>query len=640
MTTHEVIFQPEGIRVKIHDKTTVYDAARHAGIDFVSICGGKGTCCKCKIRINPEKFTQPLTESEKKCLTPEEIMNGIRLACQTKIENNLIVHVPQSSRTGKQRLQVEGIKTPVDLDPMIHKYTIHLSKPTLEDPRSDLDRLLDELEKKHNLTNIKMRYDLLKDLGPLLRNSKWNITVTIWNKNQIIAIESGDTTHRSYGFSLDIGTTKLAAYLLNMITGEVVAVDSAMNPQIQYGEDIISRINYICSDNAENSTVLQKPLIKKVNDLIDGLCEKTGIAFEEIYEMTAVGNTAMHHIFLNLNPSHLALAPYTPVIRRGINLTPKDLGIKINPLGNIYCLPVIAGYNGSDNVAVILATELYEKDEICMAMDIGTNTEVVLGNKEKILVCSCASGPAFEGASIKHGMRATSGAIERIQIDPETFKSDYKTIDEIPPRGICGSAIVDVIAEMLKVGIIDHTGKMNKALKSERLQKSSDGYEFILEKANKTTIDKDITITQKDIRQITLAKAAMHTGAVILMEELGVNEAEIDKVFIAGAFGNYIDVANARFIGMYPEIELSKVEAVGNAAGTGARMALFSKDIRGLTETISQRIKYVELAAKENFQSVYLNSTYLPYADLTKYPEASKLLKKLGRYPEKNPHIF
>jgi len=642
MTEYKVIFQPEGKRVKVTSNTTVYEAAKLAGVDFVSICGGKGTCQKCKVQINPDLLQQPLTENEKKALVQDEVSAGIRLACQIKVQKNLVVYIPESSRTGKQRLQVEGIKTPVKLDPMVQKFHIKLSKPTLEDPRSDLDRILDELEKEKRLTELKIKYELLKNIAPLLRNSKWDITVTTWNHDQIIAIEPGNSTNRLFGVSIDIGTTKLAGYLIDMNNGDVIAVNSAMNPQISYGEDIISRINYICSDNQkENSNLLQQILIHKINQIISTLCEKSGVLPNEIYELNAVGNTAMHHIFLNLNPRYLSLAPYTPVVRKGINLTPESLGIEINQTGNIYCLPVIAGYNGSDNVGVILATEIYKRDDVCLALDIGTNTEVVLGNKDQMLVCSCASGPAFEGASIKHGMRAASGAIERVQINPETLQCDYQTIDNAPPRGICGSAIVDIMAEMLKVGIIDVTGKMNKSLDSSSLHKADDGYEYILAEANETTIGNNITITQKDIRQITLAKAAMHTGSVILMEELGVTENDIDKVFIAGAFGNYIDVENARFIGMYPEIEISKVEIVGNAAGTGARMTLLSKKMRTIAENlVKNQIKYIELASKESFQNIYLNSTYIPYADLSKYPATSSLLRELGKFPTKLPHMF
>lgn len=642
MPENEIIFLPDGKRVKINDSFTVFEAIKRAGVDLISICNGYGTCGKCKVKIDPTTYSRFLTENEKKLLSPEEVRQGIRLACQIKAtSNHLVIQIPEYSRTGKQRLQIEGIKIAIKLDLAIDKYYLELPSPTLEDPRSDEDRIIEGLQKKYNINGLTVNYDLLKDMAPVLRKNDWKITLTVWNRNQIIAIEPENTINRIFGVALDIGSTKLAAYLLDLTKGEVLAVDSAMNPQIAYGEDIISRINYICSqDKIENTPELQQVLVKQINAIINNLCNNSGVSFNEIYEMIAVGNTAMHHIFLNLNPRYLALAPYSPVIRKGLNVKPKMVGIEINPAGNIYCLPVIAGYNGSDNVAVILATEMYKRDELCLALDIGTNTEVVLGNKDQLLVCSCASGPAFEGASIKFGMRAASGAIEHIQIDPSTLKCSYKTIDSLPPRGICGSAIVDVIAELLKAGIIDVSGRMDKSIQSPYFREGSDGYEFILAPANETANEMDIVITQKDIRQILLAKAAMHTGTQLLMDELGITEKDIEKVFIAGAFGNYIDVANARFIGMYPEIDLSKVTLVGNAAGTGARMTLLSKKMRILAETISQQTKYVELAIKKNFQSIYLNSTFIPYADLSKYPKTSNFLKKVGRFPLKLPHIF
>lgn len=356
--------------------------------------------------------------------------------------------------------------------------------------------------------------------------------------------------------------------------------------------------------------------------------------------MTAVGNTAMHHLFLNINPKHVALSPYTPVIREGFDVKANKIGVKINPNGNIYVLPVIAGFVGADNVAVILATEIYKRDELCLALDIGTNTEVVLGNKDWMLACSCASGPAFEGAHITHGMRAASGAIEKVSVNPETLEVNYKTIDNVKPRGICGSAIVDIPAELLKTGIMDINGTLSKDLDSPRLRRKEGIQEFVIAWKEETSSGGDIVITQKDIREIQLAKAAMHTGATTLMKEAKVTEDDIDVVFIAGAFGSYIDPENARIIGMYPELSLKKVKIVGNAAGTGARMALASKAARKTVEEISKEIKYVELGNDPNFQNELMNSYFLPYADLSKYPRTSRLLKEMGHYPEKKPPVM
>ena len=642
MTTQvEVIFQPEGKRARIESGTTVLEVAKLVGADLTSICGGKGKCGKCRVIVEKErKNVGPITKAEKAFLSPTEISAGYRLACCTSVNDHVVVKIPEESRTGQQRLQVEGIETPVTLEPLINKYFVKLPSPTLRDSRSDVDRLLDELWAQYGLENLKVSYSLLRCLPLILRDSEWEVTVVVWNNATIIDAESGDTTHRIFGYAVDIGTTKLAGYLLDLNTGKVMAVDSIMNPQIPYGEDVITRITYAMRGFKEQKE-LQKVVATGINQIFQRLLEKTGVSSEEVYEMTAVGNTAMHHLFLNICPKYVALSPYPPVVRRGINVHAENVGVDINPNGNIHVLPVIAGFVGADAVAVILATEIYKKDELCMALDIGTNTEVVLGNKDEILACSCASGPALEGAHIKQGMRAATGAIEKVRIDPNTLEIKYWTIDDAKPCGICGSAMVDISSEMLKTGIIDVAGTMkNDLASSPRLRTGESGLEFVLAWAKETSTGEDIAFTQKDIREIQLAKAAMHTGAMTLMKKKGIVEKDIDILFIAGAFGSYVDPENARIIGMYPEVVLEKVKVVGNAAGTGARMALASKAARKITEEISSKVKYVELAAEPNFQIEFFNSSALPYADLTRYPQTSALLKKLGKYPKKPPKYF
>lgn len=636
----ELIFQPDGKRVIVDHSSNILDNAKKSGVDLISLCGGNGTCGKCKVIIDKErKNAGPITEMEKSNFSQIELSSGYRLACCTSIMGHITVRVPEESRTGKQRLQIEGIETPVKPDSVIKKYLVTLPKPTLQDNRSDVDRLLDELSSKNGHKFLKVDYDLLKNLPLVLRNSEWNITVILWGDEKIIGVECGDTTHRNIGYAVDIGTTKLAGYLLDLNTGEVRAADSLMNPQIPFGEDVITRIDYATKGPKELKE-LQQTVVNGINEIFMNLCEKTGVNLSEVYEMTAVGNTAMHHLFLDLSPKHLALSPFPPVIRRSVNVKAENIGININQRGNIHFLPVIAGFVGADNVAVILATEIYKRDELCFALDIGTNTEVVLGNKDRILSCSCASGPAFEGAHIKHGMRAATGAIEKVRIEPETLDVTYWTIGNAKPCGICGSAMVDILAEMLKAGVIDIMGTMNKELDSPKLRYKEDRLEFVLAWEKETSTGGDIVVTQGDIRELQLAKGAMHTGAMALMKREGVTERDIDIVFIAGAFGSYIDPKSARTIGMYPEFQLKKVKVVGNAAGTGARMTLISRKAREIAEEISKKTEYLELAAEPSFQSEFFNSQYIPYADLSKYPETSKLLKKLGKYPKKPIRIF
>jgi len=630
----EIVFQPEGKRVKVKIGSSVLEAAKLAGVDLTSTCGGEGNCGKCRVIVEKRENVGPTTWVEKNKLTSDELSAGYRLACQTSVKGSIIVRIPEESRTGKQRLQIEGIKTPVRLEPLVRKYFVRLPKPTLKDPRSDFDRLQEELRRRFGIRNLTAEYDIVKYLASILREAVWEVTVTVFDGKKIIDVEPGDTTDRIFGYAVDIGTTKLAGYLLDLNTGKVIAVEPLMNPQIPFGEDVITRITYAMK-GFKALGELQTVVVDGINQILEDLCDRVDVAPEEVYEMTAVGNTAMHHLFLNIYPKHLALSPYTPVIRGSVDVKAKEVGVKINPNGNVHVLPVIAGFVGADNVAVILATEIYKKDELCMALDIGTNTEVVLGNKEYMLTCSCASGPAFEGAHIKHGMRAASGAIEKVTIDPKSLEVKYKTVDDAKPCGICGSAIVDIPAEMLKAGIIDVTGKMNKDLNSPRLRDKEGVLEFVLAWKEEASTGGDIVVTQKDLREIQLAKAAMHTGAAILMKEAKVTEEDIDVVFIAGAFGSYIDPEKARIIGMYPEVPLKKVKVVGNAAGTGARMALVSKTARKTAEEISKKVKYIELANEPNFQKELMNSYYIPYADLSRYPETGLLLRKLDRYPKK-----
>ncbi|MEM1515608.1 MAG: ASKHA domain-containing protein [Candidatus Bathyarchaeia archaeon] len=636
----EVVFQPEGKHVKCLSQMTILDAARVGGVDIVAVCGGLGKCGKCRVIIEAGKeYLNPPTEAEHTLLSEIELSMGYRLACQVFVRGNVTVRVAEESRTGRQRLLIEGIEGPVKLEPCVKKYFAKLPKPSLSDFRSDAERLLDSLRENYGLENLVIEPFVLQNLPSILRESDWEVTVIIWNNKYVIGIEPRDTTNRLFGCAVDVGTTKIAGYLLDLNNGLVLAADSLVNPQVDYGEDVISRVAY-ASKGILELKILQKAVVDGINQVLKNLMRKTDVMPNEVYEMVIVGNTAMHHIFLGINPKYIALAPYPPVIRSSVNVKARDIGIEINKNGNIYVLPVIGGFVGADAVSVILATQIYERDEICMALDIGTNTEIIFGNREKIMAASCASGPAFEGAHIKYGMRAVAGAIESVKIDPKTLEVEYKTIEGAKPRGICGSAIIDVITEMLKAGIIDTTGAFNREIKSPRIRFSEEGWEFIIAWANETATNKDIVVTQKDIREIQLAKAAIHAGCTILMRKMGITESDIGMLFLAGAFGTYINPESARTIGMYPEIPLSKIRAVGNAAGTGARICLVSKSMRGKAEEIYRIVKYVELAAEPDFQAEFLNSQFLPYADLSRYPETISILKKIGRDIKEPPLIF
>ncbi|HKZ93805.1 MAG TPA: ASKHA domain-containing protein [Candidatus Bathyarchaeia archaeon] len=628
----EVVFQPYGKRTLVPGGTTIIDAAKKLGIDISSLCGGKGTCGKCKVKVQEGlEGLNPLTEQELDYLSNDEIETDFRLACQAKLTLPSTILVPEMSRVGKQRLQTEGIEVPVELNPLVKKYFLQLPKPTLHDARSDEDRILDSLKDEHGRLGF-LDFDIAKDLSIILREAEWAITAVMWG-DKVIAIERGDTTGRCFGFAVDIGTTKLAGFLMDLNKGNVVDVVARANPQIPFGEDVMSRIAYAMNGGWTALNELQKAVVSGINEMIEECCKKAGLKYEEVYELCFVGNTCMQLLFLGIWPRHVAFSPYPPVLRRGVDTNASKLGLKSHVNANVHFLPIIGGFVGADSVADIMAVKMLESDETIMDIDIGTNTEIAIGNKKSAMIDSCASGPAFEGMEIKFGMRAVGGAIEKVSIAPKTLEVNYRTINDVAPIGVCGSGLIDTLAELLKSGLIDVKGTFVKEMtkRTNRLRQGQNGWEFALAWRTETGTNADLSITQGDIRELQKAKAAMHAGCEILMKRMNLTENDIDKLYMAGAFGNYIDPESARTIGIYPEISIEKIHFVGNTAGTGARMCLASKEMRERAEEISKRVKYFELAADPEFQSEYINSTYLPHVNLNKYPITKRLLERLGK---------
>ncbi|KUO42450.1 MAG: hypothetical protein APU95_00695 [Hadesarchaea archaeon YNP_N21] len=606
-----VVFLPEGKRGEAAVGESILKVANRLGVDINSLCGGFGTCGKCRVVVvrGGESLNDP-SSSEKRFLNENELGMGYRLACEAVISEagDLIIEIPAESRVGRQILQIEGVETQVKLEPLVKKIVVKVQSPTLENAIADAERLFAAIEKQFSL-RVKISPESLKKLPMVLRKDS-TVSVTLW-RDEIVDVEPG-VSDELLGFAVDIGTTKMAGYLVDLNTGKVLSVSSRMNPQIRYGEDIMSRITYVVREEG-GLRDMQGAVIEAINEMMDEACGIAGKRKENIYEMVAVGNTAMHHFFLGLPPNFLGLSPYPPVIQGSVDVRAKELSVKMCPDGNVHVLPVIAGFVGADNVGVILSTEIYKSDVLTLAMDIGTNTEILLGDKNELMVCSTASGPAFEGAHIKHGMRAATGAIEKIKI-AKNFEVDYQTIGGAKPRGLCGSAIVDALAEMLKAGALDRSGRINLKLETPRVRVGKDGVpEFVIAWKDETSIGEDITVTQKDVRELQLAKAAMFTGVRILMKKKKVSRKDLGSVVIAGAFGSHINPESAMAIGMFPGVPLDRVRSVGNAAGSGARMALMSGKARELAGRISRRVKYVELAADAEFQREFLSAMYLPH---------------------------
>jgi len=631
---YTVIFQPSGRRGMVSRGKTLLQASRELGAGIEAPCGGAGTCGKCKVKIE-EGFINlsPLAEQEKRMLTPEEIVDHFRLACCAKIEGDVLVFVPEQSNGAKQVILETSRERTFNLNPAVKKYYVEMEKPTLEDYRDDFRRLKDALTSSYSHLNddICIDYSVLLTLPDSLRKGGWKVTVTLWQDTEIIAVEPG-RVEKMYGIAVDIGTTTIAAYLCDLATGDILKRDSTMNSQVRYGDDVISRISY-CMMNDDGLEKMHSMVIDDINILIARMAQAVEISHENIYEMVLVFNTAMHHMTLNIDPRYMGSAPFTSAIRASLNIKARDLGLKIARSGNIHCLPVQAGFVGADNVSVLIAEEPYKQDRIVLVIDIGTNGEIDLGNKDCMLSTSCATGPALEGAQIKFGMRAAPGAIERVKINRCNFEPEIKVIGEEecldkPPKpnvkGICGSGIIDAVAELFKAGIIQPDGRFNKKLKSPRIRLGSDGKpEYVLAWAAQTAIGQDITITQKDVRAVQLAKAALYAGAKILMKKRGVHK--VDSVVLAGAFGSYINKESALAIGMFPDCDPENITAVGNAAGEGAKLALLDTGKRSEAEEVAAFMQFVETAAEADFQTHFYDAMCFPHAK-DSFPHIQRIL--------------
>ncbi|HAX17868.1 MAG TPA: ferredoxin [Actinobacteria bacterium] len=609
--------EPIGKRFNLNRPANMLDAIRNAGIEIKSVCSGKGTCGKCRIIIT-EGSIPPPTDSENKALTKDEISHGVRLACQHEFKEKTSVYIPASSLSEEQKLQISGQEKRIEAEPVVKKYFLKLERATLEDVKADFNRIKDSLLAVYSVKADSIDFEVLKRMPEIIRKNKWEITVTV-RKNEIVNIEAGDTSGRNYGIAIDLGTTKIAALLVDLINGNTIDKKGVMNPQISYGEDVMSRINF-ASESAENLTKINKAVTDSINSLVKELCEKNDLKSGEISEITLVGNTAMHHLFLGLPVKQLGLSPFPALTNDFLEIKARELGLDISTGGYVYLIPVVAGFIGSDLIAMVLATELYKMEGNCIGIDIGTNTEIALVSKGRLYSVSTASGPAFEGAHIRYGMRAAPGAIERVIIDSNDCRPRIQTIEDKEPAGICGSGILDAVAELLKAGIINSHGKFDKENRCVCVD-SSGNVQYILlpdyhDKNGRNCPPEDlISINQKDIVEIQLAKGAMRTGIEILLEHAGIDFNDIDKIIIAGAFGSYIDPKNVINIGMFPNVSLRKISQVGNAASIGAKMVLVSEKQRKIAEDIGRKIQYLELTVFPSFSDHFAQSVQFPKSE-------------------------
>jgi uncharacterized 2Fe-2S/4Fe-4S cluster protein (DUF4445 family) len=672
-----VIFQPSGRRGKVDKGLTIIEVARQLGVDIETLCGEKRVCGKCKVRIEEgffEKFgiqsskghTSDWQEEENKFINIEEKESGYRLGCCAKVQGDLLIFVPEESRAGKQVVSKAARDIPIQWNPAVKHYCVEVVEPSFEEPTGDLERVLERLHREYGLGDLRVDLLALRQLPKILREGKWRVTVAVWMDKEIIRVLPGEIGDY-YGMAIDVGTTTVAAYLCNLATMEVVDTVSMMNPQCKYGEDVMSRITYhmMHEDGLER---MNADIVEGINHLVTQACEAThpkakkrpgeeetspltnetsdsrhGKSYlrltpNDIIDMTVVGNTVMHHIFLKLDPEYVGLAPFPPVVHQGLDIKARDLGIQVNEAAYIHVLPNEAGFVGADNVGVLIAEEPYKKEEIQLIIDIGTNGELVLGNKDKLISSSCATGPALEGAQLTFGMRAAPGAIERIRIDPGTHEVDYKVIgreawksyskpEEMKTKGICGSGILDVLAELYRSGVILKSGRFNPNQRSKRYRINPDNQqpEFVIASKEETSINKDITIQQRDVRQIQLAKGALYCGCKLMMRRMGIEK--VDKVKIAGAFGTHVDREKALIMGLFPDCDIERIISVGNAAGDGARAALLNREKREEANWVARNVKYIELTVEKDFQEQFAQAMQIPHMK-DRFPHL------VGRVPE------
>lgn len=625
--SHEVTFQPAGRRERVLPDTDLLAVARGLGVEIESACGGKGVCGKCRVRIDPADagLVSAPTEVETRLLGAEALTNGFRLACQTRVHGDVRVFVPEESRRARQVVRKEAGERTVPLDAAVKAYPVVLQAPTLEDPTADAERLLAALEEQHGLTGLTFDLEALQALPRAARQSDWELVAIVWRGDtrpgahggNIVDVQPMSDPSRVLGLAVDVGTTTIAAYLVDLLDGEILATESAMNPQIAFGDDVIARL-YHALHSDDGVQELQRTVIAEIEKLGLKAALSRGLSPEDIFDVVLVGNTAMHHLFLGLDARSLGTAPFTPAVKRSVDTTASALGLGFHPRCRLHVLPVEAGFVGADNVAVVIAEEPYDQDDVLLIVDIGTNGELVLGNRKRMVSASCATGPALEGAHIEFGMRAAPGAIERIRIDPDTLEVEFKVIGldgwhtshpagEVGARGICGSGIIEAAAEMFKAGVILPGGGFNPEVSHERMI-FEDGRprRFVIARPEETAIGRAITVALKDIRSIQLAKAALRAGAEILLRTYGVEKP--DRILLAGAFGSYIDKYHALAIGMLPNCEPEDVTSVGNSAGDGARFALLNISKRREAEWAAEAIEYVELATDRDFQREYMKA--------------------------------
>ena len=627
-----VVFTPSGRRGRFATGTTLLDAARSLGVDIDSVCGGRALCGRCQVQPAVGEFAKhgvtsraenltPFSETEQRYAAENGIADGRRLSCSTQILGDLVIDVPSESQVHRQVVRKRAEVHEIELDAALRVYYVEVQEPDMHDPAGDLRRLKEALEFEWRLEDLVCDFQVLHGLQTALRDGDWQVTVAVHEDREIVAVWPG-FHDRVFGLAVDVGSTTIAAHLCDLSSGEVVASAGVMNPQIRFGEDLMSRVSYVMM-NPGGEIELTAVVREALQDLAAEVAAQAGVAVEDILDLCVVGNPIMHHLLLGMNPVELGGAPFALATDEAARVRAADIGLRLHPGARVYVLPCIAGHVGADAAGVILSEAPYLRDEMNLVVDVGTNAEIVLGNRERMLACSSPTGPAFEGAQISCGQRAAPGAVERVRIDPQTLEPRFKVIGcdlwsdeagfvdatrETGITGVCGSGIIEALAEMYLAGIIDTDGAVDGSLaaQSDRIVPDGRTFSYVLHDG-----DVRLCVTQNDVRAIQLAKAALYAGVRLLMDRMRVDR--VDRVRLAGAFGSHIDVKYAMVLGMVPDCALDHVTSAGNAAGTGARITLLDRKARGEIEDVVRRIEKIETAVEPRFQEHFVEAMAIPH---------------------------
>jgi uncharacterized 2Fe-2S/4Fe-4S cluster protein (DUF4445 family) len=642
MAKHKVVFQPVGAKIEVEPGTTLLEAAGRAGVYINSLCGGEGVCGKCRVKVTGGE-AKPGSHSIR-FLSREEIASGFLLACRTEVRDDLEIWVPPEARLDEEQIltteSMVSYDPPQDLQlgdsleipsllymPLTQKIHVSLPEPSLTDNVSDLDRLYREIRKKIQVSYLETSLATLRGLARILRENQWQATATLYPIDEhcveILSLEPGDTRTKNYGIACDIGTTTIVAQLVDLRTGATLGVEGSHNQQAIYGEDVISRMIFACGRRG-SLPPLHQAVIDTVNSLIDTLLEKHGVDAGNVTAFMAAGNTTMIHLFMGLEPCTIRLEPYIPTANFLPTASSADLNLHLHPRAVVNCVPGVSSYVGGDITAGVLASGISNSPQISALIDIGTNGEIAVGNNEWLVCCSASAGPAFEGSGTKCGMRATRGAIQKVNITGD--RVHYETIGDAKARGICGSGLIDTIAELFRNRIIDPNGKFPEDSKDPRVRANADGIEFVMADGNETETGRGVVITEDDISNLIKSKGAVLAAMRVLLKGVDLSFEDLQQIYVSGGFGTYLDVEKAIFIGLLPDIPLERIRFIGNSSLNGARMGLLSRQAFDRASKLAKQMTYFELSVSPEFMDEFIAALFLPHTNMDLFPSVKRVM--------------